>query len=65
MVKNFLIVLKKSTTDAIKTASKIAIQKTAKVTGDLIGNSKVFRKNLIIIIMIIIITIIIIIKAST
>ena len=29
---------KKSTTDAIKTASKGAIQKTAEATGDLIGN---------------------------
>ena len=29
---------KKSTTDAIKTASKRAIQKTAESTGDLIGN---------------------------
>ena len=29
---------KKSTTGAIKTASKRAIQKTAKATGDLIGN---------------------------
>ena len=29
---------KKSTTDAIKTASKIAIQKTIKATGDLIDN---------------------------
>ena len=29
---------KKSTTDALKTASKRAIQKTAKATGDLIGN---------------------------
>ena len=29
---------KKSTTDAIKTASKRAIQKTAKATSDLIGN---------------------------
>ena len=29
---------KKSTTDAIKTASKRAIQKTAEVTGDLLGN---------------------------
>ena len=38
MVKKFLIVLKKSTTDAIKTASKRAIWKTAEVTGDLIGN---------------------------
>ena len=29
---------KKSTTDAIKTASKKEIQKTAEATGDLIGN---------------------------
>ena len=29
---------KKSRTDAIKTASKRAIQKTAEATGDLIGN---------------------------
>ena len=29
---------KTSTTDAIKRASKIAIQKTAEATGDLIGN---------------------------
>ena len=29
---------KKSTTDAIKTASKRAIPKTAEATGDLIGN---------------------------
>ena len=29
---------KKSTTDAIKTASKRAIQKIAETTGDLIGN---------------------------
>ena len=29
---------KKSTTDAIKTASNRAIQKTAEATGDLIGN---------------------------
>ena len=29
---------KKSTTDAIKTASKIAVQKTAEATGDLINN---------------------------
>ena len=35
-VKNFLIVLK--TKDAIKTASKRAIQKTVKATGDLSGN---------------------------
>ena len=30
--------MKKSTTDAIKTASKRAIQKTAEASGDLIGN---------------------------
>ena len=30
---------KKSTTDAIKTASKRAIQKTAEATGDLIGKT--------------------------
>ena len=40
---------KKSTADAIKTASKIAIQKTAKATGDLIGNKiadkEVFRQK--------------------
>ena len=39
---------KKSATDAIKTASKRAIQKTAKATGDLIGNKiadyKCFKK---------------------
>ena len=29
---------KKSTTDAIKTASKRAIQKTGEATGDLTGN---------------------------
>ena len=29
---------KKSTTDALKTASKWAIQKTAEATGDLAGN---------------------------
>ena len=32
---------KKSRTDAIKTASKRAIQKTAEATGDLIGNKNV------------------------
>ena len=37
-VKNFLIQLKKSTTDAIKTASKRVVQKTAEATGDLIDN---------------------------
>ena len=38
MVKNFLIQIKKSTTDALKTTSKRAIQKTVEATGDLIGN---------------------------
>ena len=38
MAKKFLIVLKKSTTDAIKTAWKRSIQKAAEATGDLIGN---------------------------
>ena len=33
-----MIGLKKSTTDAIKTASKRAIQKTTEVTGDLVGS---------------------------
>ena len=37
MVKS-LIVLKKSGTDALKTAGKRAIQKTAEATGDLVGN---------------------------
>ena len=60
MVKNFLIVLKKSTADAIKTASKRAIQKTVEATGDLIGKEIADKitsisKNLLIIIIIIII----------
>ena len=38
MVKNFLIVLKNLKADAIKIASKRAIQKTAGAAGDLIGN---------------------------
>ena len=37
MVK-ILLIVNKSTTDVIKTASKRAIQKTAEATGDLIGN---------------------------
>ena len=36
---------KKSTTDAIKTASKRAIQKTAEATGDLIGNKIADKKT--------------------
>ena len=35
---NLLIQLKKSAIDAVKTASKRAIQKTAEATGDLVGN---------------------------
>ena len=38
MVKNFQNT-KKSTTDALKTASKRAIQKTAEAAGNLIGNN--------------------------
>ena len=34
---------KKSTTDAIKTASKRAIQKAAEATGDLIGNKIAYK----------------------
>ena len=37
-VQKFLDSAKKSTTDAIKTAAKRAIQKTAEATGDLISN---------------------------
>ena len=37
--KKLLDTAKKSTTDAIKTASKRAIQKTAEATSDLIGNN--------------------------
>ena len=37
MEKNLLIA-EKSATDAIKTTSKRAIQKTAEATGDLVGN---------------------------
>ena len=36
--KKLVDTTKKSATDAIKTASKRAIQKTAEATGDLIGN---------------------------
>ena len=36
---------KKSTTDAIKAASKRAIQKTAEATGDLIGNKIADKKT--------------------
>ena len=40
----FLDSAKKSTTDAIKTTSERAIQKTAEATGDLIGNNLCFKK---------------------
>ena len=36
--QNVIDTAKKSTTDAIKTVSKRAVQKTAEATGDLIGN---------------------------
>ena len=36
--KKLADIAKKSATDAIKTASKRAIQKTAEATGDLVGN---------------------------
>ena len=36
---------KKSTADAIKTASKRAVQKTAETTGDLIGNEIADKKT--------------------
>ena len=38
MKKKLVDTAKKSATDAIKTASKRAIQKTAEATGDLVGN---------------------------
>ena len=36
--RNFLIMLKKSAADALKTATKRVIQETAEATGDLIDN---------------------------
>ena len=39
MEKNLVDTAKKSATDAIKTASKRAIQKTAEATGDLVGKN--------------------------
>ena len=41
--QKFLDSAKKSTTDAIKTASKKAIQNTAGSTGDLIGNKIAYK----------------------
>ena len=41
--KKLLDIAKKSTTDAIKTASKGAIQKTAEATSDLIGNKIAYK----------------------
>ena len=43
MERNLLIQLKKSATDAIKTASKRAIQKTAEATGDLVGKKLLIK----------------------
>ena len=37
--RKLLDTAKKSTADAIKTASKRAVQKTAQATGDLVGNN--------------------------
>ena len=39
VLRKLLDKAKKPTTDAIKTASKRAIQKTVETTGDLIGNN--------------------------
>ena len=39
MVKSLLILLRKSAIDAFKIASKRGIQKTAEITGDLVGNT--------------------------
>ena len=36
--QNFLIMLKKSATDALKTSSKRVIQKAVEATGDLCGH---------------------------
>ena len=43
--QNLLDSAKKPTTDAIKTASKRAIQKTAEATGDFIGNKIADKKT--------------------
>ena len=43
MVKNLLILLKNLPANAIQTASKIAIQKIAEATGDLVGNKMADR----------------------
>ena len=43
--QKFLDSAKKFTTDAIKTASKRAIQKTAEGTGDLIGNKTAIKQQ--------------------
>ena len=45
MIKNFLIELKKSTADAIKTATKRTIQEKVEATGDLIGNKIAYKNN--------------------
>ena len=45
MKRNLLIQIKKSATDAIKTASKRAILKNAEATGDLVGNKIADKKT--------------------
>ena len=41
--KKIVDTARKSATDAIKTASKRAIQKTAEATGDLVGNKMMIK----------------------
>ena len=43
MEKKLVDTAKKSVTDAIKTASRRAIQKTAEATGDLVGNKLLIK----------------------
>ena len=43
IARNFLIMVKKSATEALKTSSKKVIQKTAEATDDLISNKIVDR----------------------
>ena len=44
--KKLVDTTKKSATDALKTASKRAIQKAAEVTGDLVGNKKSYLQHM-------------------
>ena len=48
--QNFFDSVKKSATDAIKSVSKRAIQKTAETTGDLIGNKISDKRTFMIIV---------------